>query len=437
MAARYWTGPTHCATVGRIDASAESFASLKRATYWTARRVLGANRLPTITPWYSPSRSTNVRSVGRTVRRLTRVHPPVVEDLKAWAQSEGVDVVQLSPAELRVRRLPTPLESEPHPNYAEHQRAKIAERFLVCIAKARLWGENGLVVLPDGSFAAQAIYERPHLEADRAFSTPLPFKTVQKRGDYVSLLGEFSNAGNYYHWLHDGLLRLHGVGEHVPRDVRYVLPASLRPYQREMLAMAGVPPQQIVLFRGDEVWECERLWFPSLPPAAREVPDAVSWLRDRLRAAAGVEQSSAEALLYLSRDRDGHGRVVNEDALIEVLRPRGFQIVRPAELPIVEQIKLFAGARVVVSPTSAGQANLLYAPPTCRSLELLEPEWAAKKAFVVWGFAETLGQPFYYLVADTARNPDVPTRADLRVPVPAFERAIDRVLADDADREPA
>ena len=117
----------------------------------------------------------------------------------------------LSPATTRQRVAPIPVDGVPHPNYARHLVARTPERFMACLPKTRVWGPNGLVILPDGSFAVQSIYGRNHLVMDRAYARPLPRRVIHKPGDYFTLLGKFSNSGNYSHWIHDGLLRLHGV----------------------------------------------------------------------------------------------------------------------------------------------------------------------------------------------------------------------------------
>lgn len=359
---------------------------------------------------------------------MARVRPPVTDDLTQWCAAQGVDRLLLSPALTRERCAPTALEGPPHPNYGRHLVAQIAERFLVCLRDTRVRGPNGLVILPDGSFAAEAIYGRSHLELDRAYSTPIPPRVVRKDGDYFSLLGEFSNRGNYYHWVHDGLLRLHGVQAHLPAGVRYLVPSTLLEYQRETLRTLGVQDEQLVLFPGDAAWECERLWFASLPPSGADVPEAVAWLREQFWASAGVEYAEPLRRLYLSREGVAHARVVNEAELAPVLEKHGFALIQPERMSITDQVRLFAQAEVIVSATGSAQTNLLFAGQEARNLEILEPLWAEEKAYVVWTLAETIGQPYWYMLADTVGNQEHPERADLRVPATKLDRALGQLV---------
>ena len=369
-----------------------------------------------------------LRLVSPLRQKRARGLPQATDDLAEWCRAHGLDSVVITQAQAGVRKAPIPPDAALHPNFAQHLVSQIPERFLVCIPKARLWGTNGLLILPDGSFASQAIYGRSHLEVDPAYSTHLPRLIVHKKGDYFTLVGEFSNSGNYYHWIHDGLLRLHAVQAHLPLGVKYLVPARLRKHQRETLHLLGLRDEQLVPFSGAWAWECERLWFASLPPSGAEVPEAVAWLRRQLSDAAGVEvsDSSRRRRLYLSRG-SSHARVVNEEHLAPVLEKHGFETIQPELLSVTAQVRLFAQAEAIVSATSSGLTNLIFAGQETKILEILEPTWAAEKAWVIWTLAETIGQPFWYLMGETVTNPERPERADLSVPVLELERWLEQL----------
>ncbi len=390
---------------------------VRQSLYWAGRRLMRTTWIPSSTRPQSPVRA--------MVRRACRVHPPVTDDLAGWCGTHGVDVRVLSAAETLSRRVPTAVGTASHPSFERRLTRRITQRVLAGVPNALVWGSHGLVVLPDGSFAAEAIYGRNHLELDPAFFMPMPSHVTRKEGDYFSLLGKFSNSGNYYHWIHDGLLRLHGAEQHLPPDVKYLVPPTLREFQRETLDMMGVRPEQLVPFRGDEVWDCERLWFASMPPSGAEVSDAVAWLRERLFSATSTPSPEPNRRLYISRRRATHARVVNEDALQQILEGHEFEIIETEDMSVADQIRLFSQAESIVAPHGAGQTNILFAGASCRNLELLEPRWASDgHAYVFWTLAETLGQSFGYVVAESVPNPDRPNRANLYVPPEALDRAL-------------
>ena len=191
----------------RTSSSASTY-HLKRSLYWAGRSLLRTKSIPP-----SSRRQGPVRAIAR---RACKVRPPVIDNLDEWCGAHGVDSYVLSAAEVLTRRAPIASGTAAHPSFERRLTRKIARRFLACLPRACVWGSNGLVVLPDGSFAVEAIYGRNHLELDPAYFRPMPSRVNRKDGDYFSLLGKFSNSGNYYHWIHDGLLRLHGAQQHLP-----------------------------------------------------------------------------------------------------------------------------------------------------------------------------------------------------------------------------
>ena len=52
--------------------------------------------------------------------------------------------------------------------------------------------------------------------------------------------------------------------------------------------------------------------------------------------------------------------MVNEAELEEALTEIGFAVVKPETMSAPEQIKVFSCAKIIVAPTGAGLANLLY-----------------------------------------------------------------------------
>jgi hypothetical protein len=370
------------------------------------------------------------RRVRAAARRVGRVHPPVVDDLAEWCRMHEVEAHALSDTAFLSRQPPAALATAPHPSFERRLTRRIAARFLACLPETCVSGSNGVVVLPDGSFAVEAIYGRNHLEIDPAYLGPLPSRIAWKEGDYFSLLGKFSNSGNYYHWLHDALLRLHATEPHLPRGVKFLVPPALRDFQRETLHMLGLVDEQLVPFPDGEVWRCERLWFASLPPSGAEVPDAVTWLRERLHAATVTSFAEPRRRLYISRSRATHARVVNQSTLTPILEGHGFELVETEGMTVAEQIRLFSQAESIVAPHGAGQTNMLFASTRCKNLELLEPRWASEgHAYVFWTLAETLGQSFSYAVSESVRNPNRTSRADLYMSPKVFESALESFVS--------
>ena len=79
--------------------------------------------------------------------------------------------------------------------------------------------------------------------------------------------------------------------------------------------------------------------------------------------------------LLVSRADARARRVINEDALLALLRPFGFELIVPGELSLSEQVRAFAAATHVVAPHGAGLANVVFCAPGTRVLEIFHPHY--------------------------------------------------------------
>ena len=139
----------------------------------------------------------------------------------------------------------------------------------------------------------------------------------------------------------------------------------------EALELLGIPADLVypVPFLDAPVYECERL------RAATSI-DAMDF---------GIEWSAAflnEVFLPDPPERDAGRRlyvrrgaakraVLNEDDVLALLEPRGFEAVTLDGCTVSEQANLFASASVIVAPHGAALANLVFARPGTRVVELM------------------------------------------------------------------
>jgi capsular polysaccharide biosynthesis protein len=79
---------------------------------------------------------------------------------------------------------------------------------------------------------------------------------------------------------------------------------------------------------------------------------------------------------------------VNEDDVIAALTRMDFRSVQLESMPLKQQIGLFQNAEVIVAPHGAGLANLVYAQPGCKLIELHTDSyvnWCTRRIAAVCG----------------------------------------------------
>jgi capsular polysaccharide biosynthesis protein len=115
--------------------------------------------------------------------------------------------------------------------------------------------------------------------------------------------------------------------------------------------------------RVEQLFLAEPLGFRDTPH-----PRAIEWLRHRFLQ---TSDASSRRALYVTRKGALERDVANEQAILDILEPLGFQIFDPTKHTFVEQVKTFSQARVVVGPHGAAFANMAFAPLGSRLIELI------------------------------------------------------------------
>jgi hypothetical protein len=79
--------------------------------------------------------------------------------------------------------------------------------------------------------------------------------------------------------------------------------------------------------------------------------------------------------IVISREKACTRRLISGDRIHERLRRHGFVKVCLEEFSVAQQAALFQQARVVVMPTGGGLANIVFANPETRVVELFNPAY--------------------------------------------------------------
>jgi hypothetical protein len=330
---------------------------------------------------------------------------PIRDSVEEWAAAQqDAQSRLLFPVQRIERTLPCTVEPELHAGYLDRRSAVLHARYLVPVHGAKLVGRNGMVRLPDGSFAAESVYGRAQVEQDPAYYAPRRRPVVAQQGNYFSLVVNWAvqAEGNYYHWLHDTLQRLHGVMPILPTDTRFIVPANLQPFQRETLQLIGLKEDQLAPFSGDEDWELETLHFaPASTNSGSDRREVDEWFRDTILDALGITPTATGRRIYVSRRSAPSRRLVNEDAVENYLQRYGFETCIAETLSMREQVKLFSQADIVVASHGAGLMNIMYSPRGLIVVEMVPPD-KTLSAYIYWTMAEQLGHPYWYFDLDSA-----------------------------------
>lgn len=229
--------------------------------------------------------------------------------------------------------------------------------------RAVITGEGALVHEVSWYFGTSKPREHP------VFLNPFPPPPLRFDGR-LGVLAQRGD-GNYYHFLMDVLTKV-GVLEQasaIAMPEHWYVPAQAR-FQQELLELFEIRADRRIDAGEHPHVQAERLVVPG-PPAMTEKnpPWAVEFLRSRLLP--HVDTSGPRRNIYVTRGPSANNRsIVNEPALLDVLAAHDFEHVDPGALSVVDQIRTFGTANVIVAPHGAALANIIFAPPGSTLVEL-------------------------------------------------------------------
>ena len=217
---------------------------------------------------------------------------------------------------------------------------------------------------------------------------PSPFKTV-----VIAKAG----ADNYGHVLTDILPKLVNIARSGLSAIRLLLPTGMRNFAglvSAVLAQAGV--QAELEFHAPATLKEAREVYLFSPVGRHNARKSTTFLElaDRLASLYDIRLARSRRI-YVRRGPD-EKRGFQHAADVEALFVQsGYESVYPAELPIEEQIRLFAAASHVAGALGAGMANIGWAPPGCDVL-MIDPGIGD---LYFWDFSCLLNQRFSWLFA--------------------------------------
>ncbi|NER04122.1 MAG: tetratricopeptide repeat protein, partial [Okeania sp. SIO3C4] len=193
----------------------------------------------------------------------------------------------------------------------------------------------------------------------------------------------------------------------------FLVNSTKQPFQRETLRVLGIPEDKIIESDRYPYIQAKKLIVPSFSSHLawlekwalqfhRQVflnPSLSTVFQDGFKR---KENQHNQVIyypdrIYVSRNKAKYRRVINEAKLIDLLSQYGFVTIELETLSVVEQVALFANAKVIVSPHGSGLTNIMFCTPETTVIELVSPNYIKH---YYWAIAQQLGLKYYYLVGE-------------------------------------
>lgn len=254
------------------------------------------------------------------------------------------------------------------PRYRDGGHACAEPKRLYSLTDAGIAGTDGVVYCP---VTRQAVAESVRTWLTPALAHPLlgavRLPPAQPLPGLSLSLATLDGQG-FYHFLHESLPRLWLARAQLAAVDHVLIGGERDDVRAGWLDLAGVPREKIRWLGGLAHHRCEQLLFSNLPLRDYQ---PTPWNVAALRSLVRINPGAPTRWLWVSRADARVRHLAWED---EILRhfPK-FEKVVLSRLPPADQARLFASAAVVAGPHGAGFAQLAFAPPGGRLVELFPP----------------------------------------------------------------
>ncbi|MGL6210510.1 MAG: glycosyltransferase family 61 protein [Paracoccaceae bacterium] len=196
-------------------------------------------------------------------------------------------------------------------------------------------------------------------------------------------LGVVEGSAVYTHWLLDTfprLLLLADAGVDLASIDTFLFATTGTRFHQATLAALGIPREKWRSRQhlGPFVRVTDRFIHVSAPRTAFACDPRIY---DTVRSffAGTTPPAKPYRRLFVTRRNAGRRKMLNEEAVIALLTPLGFEVVAFEDHSIPDTARMIAEATHLIAPHGAGLANLVFASPGLRVLELfnahLSPEY--------------------------------------------------------------
>jgi capsular polysaccharide biosynthesis protein len=228
-------------------------------------------------------------------------------------------------------------------------------------------------------------------------------------GAYYHLDSEF--PGHFGHFMTEDIAKLWGwsaaQAEHT--DLK-ILVSTLQPgsgpsaVQRVLLEAWGIPASDIVCIDRpvsvDLLHGATQMFYNGLY-VHPELLDIWSRLREALRTPDG-ERTTTPRRIFVTRDPNGLRPCRNADQVEELFAEYGFDIVRPEQLTIRQQVDIFADADVIAGFGGSGLFGAVYSTRPGRRIVISSTGYLARNE---WAIAGIKGDDYHHFFGEPEVRP--------------------------------
>lgn len=299
---------------------------------------------------------------------------------------------------------PSGLENPVHwrLRFPSESKTHVRHGFIATMPGGRVCNEMCHIISPDNQLISDFSLEGKKQPTERSIYHSELLPPLHKTSGTIAMLA-IKDSGVYYHWMLDVLPRIHLLNKcGITPDYYLINGGRQSPFQRTTLAALGVPEERIIPSHDQLHIQAKELVIPGFTKGIR-AKWACDFLKAELMVKRGIAPVKGFERLYISREHARKRKLVNEEEVMGVLSKYGFRKVILESMPLTEQIRIFASAKVVAGPHGAGFTNLVFSNPGTKVIEFFSPNHVHNCYPIL---SSLLRHRHYYLIGKGERPPE-------------------------------
>jgi capsular polysaccharide biosynthesis protein len=222
-------------------------------------------------------------------------------------------------------------------------------------------------------------------------------KVKLKDEKFLLIFDYWSNS--IFHWMCDALPRLEAVKD-MAKDCVLLLPEFFR-YTYIHDTLKAFEFKDIHLLKNSELVNCTNLYAPGHVTVSGQMrPSNIVALRKTLLQyfQPQFRGNLNHPNIYISRKKAKYRKVINEEAMVPILKQHNFEIICFEDFTTAEQVELSYNARNIISIHGANLTNIIFMQEKGRVLEFRKKEDILNNYF--YELADSVSCSYYYLDCD-------------------------------------
>jgi hypothetical protein len=175
---------------------------------------------------------------------------------------------------------------------------------------------------------------------------------------------------NYWHLLSEeipSIYRLNNNGLDTKDFDHLIVHESKYSFQKEIYELLGIPQKRFVELKNYQHIECEELFFFS--PTYQPDMEALAWTRDfLLNFTRNTARKSRR--LFICRENSNSKKIINNTEVKNILSKYDFEIFKPENHSVIDQIIAFKNAKFVIGAHGAALSNLMFCEANTHVIEI-------------------------------------------------------------------